>query len=107
MRLEGKCDPTYHRASQTSLCLAASPPPQIKKERVAAVARERHSGNTLFILFRLKRRILLFCKEAFDVNYSICPARGRQSVKNKLPVVLAMQACIENSHHAAVLMGTQ
>src|SRR5258708_38760782 len=51
MRLEGKCDSTYHRASQTSLCLAASPPPQIKKERVAAVARERHSGNTLFSSF--------------------------------------------------------
>src|SRR5258708_16894295 len=40
-----------NRASQTSLCLAASPPPQISKERVAGWARPRPTGNTLFTLF--------------------------------------------------------
>ena len=39
------------RASQTSLCLAASPPPQILKERGAAWARPRPSGTTLFSSF--------------------------------------------------------
>jgi len=39
------------RASQTSLCLAASPPPQIKKERVAGFALPRHTGHTLFSSF--------------------------------------------------------
>jgi len=31
--------------------LAASPPPQINKERVAALALPRQSGNTLFYSF--------------------------------------------------------
>ncbi len=39
------------RASQTSLCLAASPPPQISKERGAGWARPRPTGTTLFSSF--------------------------------------------------------
>src|SRR5438034_4524139 len=39
------------RASHKSLCLAASPPPQMKHERVAPWARERPRGHTLVSSF--------------------------------------------------------
>ena len=77
--------------------LVASPPGVGEGWRLVRQTAAVEDGALL-----LERRIPIF-KELFDIPDVVNPARGRQRVDHELAVAFAVQARVEDGHHAAIL----